>query len=256
MNLVSVILPYYKKKFFIKECLYSIVNQTYKELEIIIVYDDENYDDLAYIKSLEFIDERFKIIINKKNQGAGTSRNVGIQHSKGNYIAFIDADDTWVKEKVEYQINKMIKYEASFTHTSYNIIDENGNLIGSRSAKNILNYNTLLRSCDIGLSTVMIKKDTILPHWKFPDLKTKEDFVFWLLIMKSGNQFVAINLNFTNWRNVNNSLSSSRLQKIKDAYTVYSKYENFSVAKSIFYVIILSINFLKKQLHSRLKKFI
>ena len=66
MNLVSVILPYYKKKFFIKECLYSIVNQTYKELEIIIVYDDENYDDLAYIKSLEFIDERFKIIINKK----------------------------------------------------------------------------------------------------------------------------------------------------------------------------------------------
>ena len=98
-ELVSVIVPYFKKKKFIKKTINSVVNQTYKKLEIIIVYDDEDQRDLKFIKKLRDLDSRIKLIVNKKNLGAGYSRNIGIKFSKGKYVAFIDSDDIWKKIK-------------------------------------------------------------------------------------------------------------------------------------------------------------
>ena len=109
MDLVSVIIPYYKNRSFIKICLNSVLKQTYKKLEIIIIYDDPDQKDLIYIKSLINSDRRVQIIINKKNLGAGVSRNIGIKNSKGKFISFIDSDDTWKLHKIKYQINIMIK---------------------------------------------------------------------------------------------------------------------------------------------------
>ena len=82
----------------------------------------------------------------------------------------------------------------------------------------------------------------------FANLKTKEDFVLWLKILKKNYEFIAINQVLTNWRSRPESLSSSSMQKIKDAFTVYSRYENFSIINSIFYLFLLSFNFFKKSL--------
>ena len=73
MDLVSVIVPYYKKKF-IKRTILSVLNQTYKKFEIIIIYDDPDKEDLDFIKGLIKIDQRISLIINNKNLGAGKSR--------------------------------------------------------------------------------------------------------------------------------------------------------------------------------------
>lgn len=248
MHLVSVIIPYYKNRNFIKNCLDSVLKQTYKKQEIIIIYDDINYKDLTYIKRLTQIDKRVKIIVNRKNLGAGNSRNIGIKKSKGKFISFIDADDTWKLHKIKYQVERMIKFDLKCTHTSYGIIDKKNNIIGKRIARDFLDYKSLLKSCDIGLSTVMIKREIITKDCKFANLKTKEDFIFWLMILRNNHKFIAIKAKLTNWRNTPDSLSSSSIQKIRDAFTVYSKYENFNIVKSIFYVLILSFNFLKKSL--------
>ncbi len=93
MNLVSVIIPYFKKKKYIADALQSVLNQTHSNLEIIIIYDDPDKEDLEYIKDLIKKDERIKLIINNKNLGAGLSRNIGIDQCKGSFIAFIDSDD-------------------------------------------------------------------------------------------------------------------------------------------------------------------
>ena len=111
-----------------------------------------------------------------------------------------------------------------------------------------MDYESLLKYCDIGLSTVMIKRDIISKTGGFANLKTKEDFVLWLKLLRNNYEFIAINEVLTNWRSTPNSLSSSSLQKIKDAFVVYSSYENFNIMKSIFYVLILSVNFFKKSL--------
>ena len=79
MNLVSIIIPYYKKKNYIEETLNSAINQTYKETEIIIIYDDPDHNDLSFLKEIIKKDIRIKLIINDINLGAGKSRNVGIK---------------------------------------------------------------------------------------------------------------------------------------------------------------------------------
>ena len=95
--LISVIITYYKKKSFIKKTLKSIFDQTYKNFEVIFVFDDEDTSDIEYIKLLLVKFKKKKIIINKKNLGVAKSRNLAIRHSKGIYLAFIDADDVWKK---------------------------------------------------------------------------------------------------------------------------------------------------------------
>ena len=245
MICVSVIVPYFKKRNFIKKTINSIKCQTYKNLEIIIIYDDENRADLHLIKKIKNSDKRIKLIINKKSIGAGPSRNVGIKKAKAKYVAFIDSDDLWMKNKIELQLKYMVKNKLKICHTAYRVLD-NYNNKKIMYAKTFKNYKQLLLSCDIGLSTVMMKKNLITKNCKFPNLKTKEDFTLWLLILKKKITIGSLNKCLTNWRKLNNSLSSSILQKLRDGFILYNVFMKYSISKSIWYLLMLSINSLKK----------
>ena len=246
MDLVSVIIPYYKKRKFILETLDSAINQSYKSLEIIIIYDDVNKTDIEFLRKIAKKDNRIKIIENREKMGAGISRNIGISKSKGKYIAFLDADDIWQLDKLKKQINFMEEYKFFISHTSYSIINENKNIIGKRIAKNFFELSELLKSCDIGTSTVVIHKNLINHNIKFASLSTKEDFVLWLRILKNNVSIYGLNEDLALWTKSQNSLSSSTFQKIIDGFRVYYTYMNFGFIKSVYYLICLSINFLKK----------
>tara|TARA_B100001079_G_C16299377_1_gene464728 strand:- start:198 stop:932 length:735 start_codon:yes stop_codon:yes gene_type:complete len=244
MELISIILPYYRKRQFIKKTIFSVINQTYKKIELLIIFDDENKDDLKYLKDISKIDKRIRIIVNKKNIGAGLSRNKGIKYCKGKFIAFIDADDLWKRNKLKKQLNFMKINNYDITHTSYEIIDSNEKIIGIRKAYDLTLQNLLL-SCDIGLSTVMLKKN-ILKKNLFVNLKTKEDYVLWLNLAKKNYKFYAIKNSLTFWRSLKNSLSSSVIQKLKDGFRVYRYYLKQSLFRSLISLMILSINYIKK----------
>ena len=186
----------------------------------------------------------FKI---KKKKGAGTSRNIGISNSNGKYIAFLDADDIWETNKLEKQIKFMDTNNLDISHTSYYVVDEKKNILGKRFAKNFFLLNELLKSCDIGLSTVIIKKDLINDEIKFPALKTKEDFVLWLQLLRNGKKIYALNEYLTFWTKSKHSLSSSTYQKILDGFRVYHKYMKFNFFKSLYFLFCLSINFILKK---------
>jgi len=245
-DLVSIIIPYYRKKKYILKTINSILNQSYNHYEIIIVYDDENLSDLSYLEGLFKSYKKIRILKNSQTLGAGFSRNRGVENAKGEFIAFIDADDIWKKFKLESQINFMKQKNLKFTHTSYEIIDENDKVLGKRISRNFEKVNDLIFSCDIGLSTVILKKEIFDLQTKFPNLRTKEDFVLWLKILQRDIFIGSLNETLTSWRKLDNSLSSSVLQKIKDAFKVYNYYMQFNFIKSFYYVICLSINFLKK----------
>ena len=246
-ELVSVIIPYYKKKKFFKKSINSVLNQTHKKIEIIVVYDDENTLDLNYIKKICKKDTRIKLYINRKNIGAGFSRNYGIKKSKGQYIAFLDADDLWLKNKIKEQLYFMKKKKIYLSHTSYHIISEIGIFVNSRSAKN-LSFKNLINSCDICLSTVMINSK-FLKRSKclFANLKTKEDFVLWLKLLKKTPYFYGLEKKLTNWTDSKNSLSSNSMQKIYDGYKVYRYYMKYSVFMSLYKLFILSLNYIWKK---------
>ena len=242
---ISVIMPFYDDFTLLKRAINSVQNQSFKNYELIIIYDNpENKENLKLLKNLK--KNKIKVLTNNKNLGAGFSRNKGIKIAKGEFIAFLDSDDVWKKNKLKIQYNHMKKNNILVSHTSYDLFDEENIFLKKRVAKK-LNYFDLLNSCDIGLSTVMVKKSLILKHNLFPNLRTKEDYVLWLKISKSGILFEKIKKSLTIWTDRKNSLSKSSFQKIKDGFLVYYKYEKFNFLDSLFRVFILSINFLRKK---------
>ena len=141
----------------------------------------------------------------------------------------------------------MEQNSLSITHTSYEIIDKNNKQVDIRNAMQ-LNFKKLLKSCDVGLSTVMIKKDLFNEKNKFLSIKTKEDYILWLSLSKNGYIFYAIKESLSLWRISKNSLSSSIIRKLIDGFNVYYKHMKFSLIKSIFLLIQLSFNYLWKNL--------
>ncbi len=243
--LVSVIIPYYKNQFYIKKTVNSILKQSYQKFEIIIVNDEPGKLSKNILFSLKKKDKRIKIIHNRKNIGAGRSRNKAIKYAKGTYIAFIDSDDVWKKNKLNTQINIMKKFNYNVSHTAYYIIDQNDNKLALRKSKN-LNLKDLKNSCDVGLSTVVVKKVILKKDILFSNFKTKEDYFLWLKIAHHGEIFHYIKHPLSYWRKTQNSLSSSIIQKLIDSYRLYYHFENNSII-SIYRTIILSFNFLIKK---------
>ena len=109
-----------------------------------------------------------------------------------------------------------------------------------------MTYNKLVKSCDIGLSTVIMKSN-LFNKYKFPSIKTKEDYVLWLQLSKHKIGLFGLKRNLCSWRKLNKQLSSSIFQKLKDAFTVYNKYLKFNFLKSLIFTIILSSNFIIKR---------
>ena len=108
--------------------------------------------------------------------------------------------------------------------------------------------NDVLKSCDISLSTVVLEKKIIVSNKiRFPKLVTKEDFVFWLMLFKKNYKFYGLDKYLTNWTDLKNSLSSSTVQKLVDGFRVYNRYMSFNVFKSLYYLLCLSLNYIKKK---------
>ena len=244
--MISVILTYYKKKQFIKKCLDSIINQTYRNFEVILVYDDNDKEDLKYIIKISKKISKLKIIVNKKNIGVAKSRNIALKKSKGKYIAFLDCDDYWQKNKLKEQIKVMLTKKLFFTHTSYLIVDEKEKKIGKSEAKKTLTYNDLLKSCDIGLSTVVFHRK-LLKIANFPIIKTKEDYALWLSFAKNNIHIAGINKYYSSWRKNKNSLSSNLILKFVNGFKVYYKYEKKNIILSLLFTVRLAIYYVNKK---------
>ena len=127
----------------------------------------------------------------------------------------------------------MKKENLRFSHSNYFIIDNNSKKIGNFRAPKIISYDELIKSCDIGLSSVMISKLLIKSNL-FSSLKTKEDYLLWIKLIRKLNNLKSINKNLVFWRYLRNSLSSSNFQKLGDAFELYRNHLNFSFCFQFF----------------------
>ena len=115
---VKVVLPNYNSAAYVSETIDSVINQTFKNWELTIVDDNSNTETQKVLKN--YIDHpNINIIWLKKNKRTGFCRNLAIRNSKSDYIAFIDSDDVWEKEKLSKQLDFMIKNKYYFTYTNY-----------------------------------------------------------------------------------------------------------------------------------------
>ena len=243
-ELISVIIPFYNQEDHFEECLNSVIHQTYSNLEIIIINDgsDEKYDGILTKIQSKHLD-KIKIFY-QQNKGVSAARNLGILKSSGEYIAFLDSDDLWLPNKIEHQINMIKKKKIDFIHGSYLIINEENKFIGKFSSKT-LNYKDLIKSCDIGLSTVMVRSNLIKKHL-FKNISTKEDYTCWLSIVREINSLFGDSREVSIYRDSKKSLSSNLPQKFINAYKVYYDYEKKGIFLSVYHTLILSLYWMFK----------
>ena len=249
--LVSVIIPYFNDESNISLSVNSVLNQKYKNTEIIIIDDENSKNSKKILNTLRKKSKKIKIITNKVNMGVAKSRNKGIKFSKGKLIAFIDSDDLWHQNKLSEQISLINKNKIDVCYTNYSVMDNNKILYKTRPPKSLV-YSEFLKECPISCSSVILKKE-VLRGIKFRDLKTKEDYMLWLDLSKQGLKFFGLDKYFTFYRVRSGSLSGKHFVKLYSAFKIYFNYLNYNLIYSLGYTLRLYMHAIKKKYINRIK---
>lgn len=246
-HLVSVITPAYNCEKYIRECMNSVINQTYQNWEMLIVNDKSSDSTKKIIEGYIKKDPRIKIYNQQINAGVAVARNKAIEMSKGRFVAFLDSDDAWNPNKLEKQIKFMIDNNYGFTFTSYEIMSDK-----QKWQKKIfpvplkINYNQYLKNTIIGCLTVVMDKE-ILGEIKV-EIGHLEDVLTWMKYLKAGNTAYAINENLASYRVAQDSVSSNKFKNAKRYYLCLRERQNLSVLKSVYCQIAYMFNASKKRL--------
>lgn len=233
-KLVSIIMPTYNCAKFIGKTIESIIAQTYENWELIIV-DDCSKDNTEEVVS-KYKDNRIKYHRLENNSGEAVARTEAMKKARGSYMAFLDSDDLWKKDKLEKQLEFMNKNNYNFTCTEYEQIDEEGNKLNKViKVKKRADYNRILLDCPVGNSTVMYNVEK-LGKFEVPNIRKRNDDALWLQILKKEKYIYGMPDILMEYRIRSNSISSNKLSLVKYHWQLYRKIEHLSVFCSVFHI--------------------
>jgi len=247
-NLVSVITPNYNCARFIGQTIESVLSQTYRNWEMLIVDDCSTDNSVEIIEKYIKQDERIKLFSTDKKTGSPVEpRNIGIKNAQGRYIAFLDSDDIWLPKKLENQIKQFNDDKVVIVFSYYEKISEKGvrknRIITSPSS---ITYNNLLKGDCIGSLTAIYDTGKVGKYY----LKHigAEDYAYWLSILKSN--YIARNTNTVEalYRIRNNSLSTNKIISAKWTWDIYRKELKLNIIKCVYYYIFYLIKAIIKTL--------
>ena len=242
---VSIIIPMYNAEKYISQTVKSVIAQTYKNWELLIINDNSKDDSYKIVRELSEKDDRIKIINSEKNIGVVNGRNKLITIADGQYIAFLDADDYWTENKLERQIAFMKEKNATISCTEYTRISEEGKPINEIKIKEEILYNDLLKNNYLGCLTVILDSEKLGKRF-FKQRNKNEDYVLWLEIIKETGKIYGLKENLAFYRVLNNSRSSNKIDAAKVRWEIYRKVEKLSFFKALYYFINYAIIALKK----------
>jgi teichuronic acid biosynthesis glycosyltransferase TuaG len=236
-GLVSIITPMYNGERFVGDTINSVLNQTYSNWEIIVIDDGSKDNGPEKVKKFADQDNRISIF-SQANGGSAAARNNGIRRAKGQYIALLDADDTWNSDFLEKQIKLMNDKNALLVYSSHTRIDEHSKeILTPFIVPEKINYNDLLKSCYISCLTGLYDTSVYGKVYLREDMKSlRDDYVYWLEIMKKvkiayGNKEV-----IANYRILNSSASRKKNKVIIPHFKVLYKVEKLGLIKSLYYL--------------------
>ena len=197
-GLVSIIMPSYNTGKFIAEAISSVISQTYTNWELIIV-DDASTDNTAEIVSSLMASQagsattgssKIRFLKNEKNCGAAVSRNRALREARGKWIAFLDSDDLWAPEKLQKQLDFMVKNGYAFSYTKYEEIDEEGNHTGRVvGGPKSISKTRMFSYCWPGCLTVMYDRD-VVGDIQIADIRKNNDYAMWLKVIRKAKCFI------------------------------------------------------------------
>jgi glycosyltransferase involved in cell wall biosynthesis len=240
MPTVSIITPTYNSAAFVRDTIESVQAQTFEDWEMHIVDDCSTDDTMDVLRTMADADPRLKITRLPDNSGPAVARNTGITNATGRYIAFVDADDMWLPQKLERQLAFMRERGSPFSYTGYDKIDESGNRIGERIVPASITYNRLLANNVIGCLTAMY--DTQLcGKVLMPLIRKRQDLGLWLHLLRTVGRADGMTETLALYRVRSGSVSSNKLVAAHYTWKVFREVENIPYPKAAFYFALYAI---------------
>lgn len=244
---VSVITPVYNAEEFLAETIESVLEQTYKSFEFLLIDDCSTDTSADIVKAYAKKDSRVRYIKLAENSGAAVARNKGLEEAQGRFIAFVDSDDKWYPEKLEKQLNYMKTENKAFTYTKYERISEEGEFLGAPDFPSRLNYSGLLKNTAIACSTVVIDRD-VIGDFRMPLVRKGQDTATWLKILKTHDYAYLVDEVLNQYRSRAGSLSSDKFGALKRTWNTYRNIEKLPLHKAIYYFVFYGLNAVKRRL--------
>lgn len=241
LPLVSIITPCYNADLTIAKTIESVIVQSYSNWEMLIV--DDCSTDKSKMKIDGFVKKNSRIKYFNTDHPSGSPslpRNIGIENAKGKYIAFLDADDLWLPDKLEKQVKFMEKNKYDLSYSFYEKMDwqgtRNNRIIKTRD---VTTYNKLLKSNSIPCLTSMIRKD-IIGDTRFKQIP-QEDFCFWLDILKKGVTAYNMKEITALYREAKTSRSANKLDMFKGYWNVIRNHQRISLFPACYDMVTYTI---------------
>lgn len=238
--LVSIITPNYNGAKFLAGTIESVRAQSFTNWEMLVVDDGSSDNSVSIVEDFSRRDPRIrplKTTFKKVARGPGAARNTGIDQAKGRYIAFLDSDDKWRKDKLEEQIQFMSAKSAAFSFAWYDVINERDEIIGEkRFSRSEVTYGELLKDCPIGCLTAIY--DTQLIGKQFIHLDPLDrfaDYSLWLKILKQTPKGYCLHKPVAEYRLVSGSISANKIQAAKHQWDILTHVEKLGLVRAIYY---------------------
>ncbi len=237
---IDIIIPNYDKGIYLKECLDSVLNQTYKNWTIYLIDDCSKDFSKEILKKYEK-EDKINITFLNKNMGPSYCRNLGIKKSQSDYIAFLDSDDYWPKNKLEVQINEMLNNNYDISYTDINFFFNNNNKeIKKTNLPKIYDFNKFISKSTMSTSSILCKK-SIISQISFKDVK-HEDYLFKCELLNNGNLAFKIFDTFVYYRINRGNRSSNKISNLINLWKINKIYNNLNFIKNLKSVLLISYN--------------
>lgn len=253
--LVSVITPVFNAEAFIAETIESVIQQTYSNWELLLVNDNSTDASFSILKKYTAEDSRIKIFSFSENKGAGHCRNKGIEEAKGEFIAFLDADDLWKPQKLQKQLDFMLKNDAEVCFSSYQLMDEAGKKLPIiAEALSFLNFKKLEKSNYVGNLTGIYHAEKLGKIYA-PVVRKRQDWALWLKAVQKAGMAYGIKESLAYYRVRKDSISGNKLEMLSYNYNIYRKELNYGSLRSFYKMAVFLKEhfFIKKKQLKKLK---
>jgi teichuronic acid biosynthesis glycosyltransferase TuaG len=241
---VSVIIPVFNDEAFLRQAIDSVLAQTYRDLELIVV-DDASTDGTPRI--VEGYGEAVRFCRLEKNEGVAVARNTGLSLATGRYVAFLDSDDCWLPTKIEKQVACLKNHPTGFCFTAYERMDSEGKHIKANLPfRQQVDYRLLLKNTLIATSTVLIDRNR-LGDFRMPLMRSGQDYACWLQLLRGKETALGLEEVLVRYRVGRKSLSSNKWSSIEQVWSIQTKQEGIPMVQAAFNTLCFCLNALKKR---------
>ena len=250
--LVSIIVPVHNAASSLHRALRSVLSQTLTDYELILVDDCSADESIGILTKYCELDERVRLFSTSRNSGPGAARNVGLKNARGRYIAFLDADDFWLRNKLEQQVRCFEDDKVILSHTRVALLNTRGDILGIVNGRKKMHLFDMYVGNRVTMSSAMVRGDLVGAE-EMPQMRNREDYAYWISLLRSNDGYIScVSDILVGYVKMPGSVSSNILRNFVDTYRMYLSEVEISPVQAAMLVMVFSCFKFYKEVKARL----